>query len=94
MTGPFAASELAAGSLLLIGLMMTLAGFVLLVITLVTIATVTGRQVGGNALSNWLGNFLFLPEVLYLLLLLWLILSGPGVVSVDFLIRTGLHSSA
>jgi putative oxidoreductase len=45
---------------------------------------------GGGTLS-WLDDFLYLPEVLYTLILFWLILSGPGPCSFDALIpSTGL----
>jgi putative oxidoreductase len=33
---------------------------------------------------NWLDDFLYLPEVLYVLLFIWLICSGPGKFSVDY----------
>ena len=32
---------------------------------------------------NWLDDFLYLPEVLYVLIFIWLICSGPGKFSVD-----------
>ena len=33
---------------------------------------------------NWLDDFLYLPEVLYMLFFIWLICSGPGKFSVDY----------
>ncbi len=33
---------------------------------------------------NWLDDFLYLPEVLYVLFFIWLICSGPGKFSVDY----------
>jgi putative oxidoreductase len=33
---------------------------------------------------NWLDDFLYLPEVLYVLFFIWLICSGPGKLSVDY----------
>jgi putative oxidoreductase len=33
---------------------------------------------------NWLDDFLYLPEVLYVLFFFWLICSGPGKLSVDY----------
>jgi putative oxidoreductase len=33
---------------------------------------------------NWLDDFLYLPEVLYVLFFAWLICSGPGRFSVDY----------
>jgi len=35
---------------------------------------------------NWLDDFLYLPEVLYVLFFIWLICSGPGSFSVDYLL--------
>ena len=34
----------------------------------------------------WLDDFLYLPEVLYVMILAWLIFSGPGRYSIDGLI--------
>jgi putative oxidoreductase len=33
---------------------------------------------------NWLDDFLYLPEVLYVLFFIWLICAGPGKFSVDY----------
>ncbi|MGH9539670.1 MAG: hypothetical protein ACRD3H_17225, partial [Terriglobales bacterium] len=33
---------------------------------------------------SWLDDFLYLPEVLYVLFFIWLICSGPGRFSVDY----------
>ena len=33
---------------------------------------------------NWLDDFLYLPEVLYVLFFMWLICFGPGKFSVDY----------
>ena len=33
---------------------------------------------------NWLDDFFYLPEVLYLLVFIWLICVGPGKFSVDY----------
>jgi putative oxidoreductase len=33
---------------------------------------------------NWLDDFLYLPEVLYVLFFIWLLCSGPGKFSVDY----------
>ncbi|CAN5256571.1 hypothetical protein BH24PSE2_BH24PSE2_08130 [soil metagenome] len=87
MAGPLvAATELAAGSLLVVGLLTIVAAFALLVITVVAIATVAIDKVDAGRLSTWLENFLYLPEVLYALLLVSLIASGPGFFSLDRLI--------
>jgi putative oxidoreductase len=36
----------------------------------------------GSALA-WLDDFLYLPEVLYVIVLVWLVCSGPGRYSID-----------
>ena len=33
---------------------------------------------------NWLDDFLYLPEVLYVFFFIWLICSGPGKFSADY----------
>jgi putative oxidoreductase len=33
---------------------------------------------------SWLDDFLYLPEVLYVLFFIWLVCSGPGKFSVDY----------
>ena len=57
----------------------------LLVDMLVAILT-TKLSAMPNGLSplNWLDDFLYLPEVLYMLFFIWLICSGPGKLSVDY----------
>jgi len=38
----------------------------------------------GLSALNWLDDFLYLPEVLYVLFFIWLICSGSGKFSVDY----------
>ena len=35
----------------------------------------------------WLDDFLYLPEALYVIILIWLICSGPGPYSIDAVIE-------
>ncbi len=79
------AVELVGGSLLIVGLLSSLACLALLVDMLVAILT-TKLSVMPKGLSpvNWLDDFLYLPEVLYVLFFIWLICSGPGKCSVDY----------
>jgi putative oxidoreductase len=49
----------------------------------VALASVRVRTVRAASVSVWLSNFLYLPEVLYLVILFWLFFSGPGWLSVD-----------
>jgi hypothetical protein len=49
----------------------------------VAIATSAIKNIKAPSLLGWLSEFLYLPEVLYLVILFWLFLSGPGWLSVD-----------
>jgi putative oxidoreductase len=77
--------EFVGGSLLAVGFLSSLASVALLVDMLVAILT-TKLSALPKGLSplNWLDNFLYLPEVLYVLFFIWLICSGPGKFSIDF----------
>jgi hypothetical protein len=52
----------------------------------VSIATIAIRKIKASSPLGWLSEFLYLPEVPYLVILVWLFLSGPGWLSVDHLI--------
>ena len=56
---------------------------------IVAIATNRIHSIQASGVLAWLDEFLYLPEVLYTLLLVWLIFSGPGRYSVDGLIAWG-----
>jgi putative oxidoreductase len=77
--------ELVGGSLVAVGLLSSLACVALLVDMLVAILT-TALSAMPKGLSplNWLDDFLYLPEVLYVLFFIWLICSGPGRFSADY----------
>jgi putative oxidoreductase len=77
--------EFIGGSLLAVGFLSSPACAALLIDMSVAVLT--------NALStlpkglsplNWLDDFLYLPEVLYVLFFIWLICSGAGKFSVDY----------
>jgi putative oxidoreductase len=76
--------ELVGGFLLIVGFLSSAACVALLVDMLVAILT-TKLSAMPKKLSplNWLDDFLYLPEVLYVLFFIWLICSGPGQFSVD-----------
>ena len=76
--------ELAGGCMVAVGFLSSLACAALLVDMLVAILT-TALSAMPKGLSplNWLDDFLYLPEVLYVLFFIWLICSGPGRFSVD-----------
>ena len=77
--------EFVGGSLLTVGLLSSVACVALLGDMLVAILT-TNLSVIPKGLSplNWLDDFLYLPEVLYVLFFIWLICSGPGKFSIDY----------
>ena len=82
------AVEFVGGCLLIVGFLSSLACFVLLVNMLVAILT---TKLSGDIKAsplNWVDDFLYFPEVLYVLFFVWLICSGPGRYSLDRLIAT------
>ena len=77
--------EFVGGSLLAVGVLSSLACVALLVDMLVAIQTTKlSAMPKGLSPLNWLDNFLYLPEVLYVLFFIWLTCSGPGRFSVDY----------
>jgi putative oxidoreductase len=77
--------EFVGGSLLTVGLLSSVTCVALLIAMVVAILT-TSLSTMRKGLSplNWLDDFLYLPEVLYVLFFIWLICSGPGKFSVDY----------
>lgn len=73
-------TELLCGSLLVLGLATRLAAVPLVVVMLVAIRTALWDQVEGVA------SLFGLAEALYVLLLLWVGIAGPGAVSLDALL--------
>ena len=53
---------------------------------IVAIATNRIQSIQASSVLTWLDDFLYLPEVLYVIILAWLIFSGPGRYSIDGLI--------
>ncbi len=77
--------ELVGGALLIVGFLSSLACLALLIDMLVAILTTNlSAMPKGVSPLNWLDDFLYLPEVLYVLFFIWLICSGPGEFSVDY----------
>ncbi len=77
--------ELVGGCLLIVGFFSSVACVALLVDMLVAIVTTKlSSMPKGLSPLNWLDDFLFLPEVLYVLFFIWLICSGPGKFSIDY----------
>jgi putative oxidoreductase len=77
--------EFAGGCLLAVGFLSSLACIALLVNMLVAILTTKlSAMPKGLSPFNWLDDFLYLPEVLYVLFFIWLICSGPRKFSLDY----------
>ncbi len=77
--------EFVGGCFLTVGFLSSLACLALLVDMLVAILTTTlSAMPKGLSPLNWLDDFLYLPEVLYVLFFIWLICSGPGKFGVDY----------
>jgi putative oxidoreductase len=84
--------EFLGGLMLIMGFLSSIACVALLGDMLVAILTTKLAALPkGVSPLNWLDNFLYLPEALYVLFFVWLICSGPGRFSIDSWIRTRLR---
>ena len=82
--------EFIGGCLLTIGLLTSLTAAALTIAMIVAIITVQlAAMPKSHSFLDWLDDFLYLPEVLYIVVFFWLICSGPGRLSVDHLIARG-----
>src|SRR5215813_5235832 len=72
--------EFISGCLLIIGMLTSLCCAALIIQMIVAITTV---QLATIPKGLSLLDFLYLPETMYIIILIWLICSGPGRVSVD-----------
>ncbi len=84
--------EFVGGSLLTVGFMSSFFSFGLAFAMIVAIITVEIPFVIPPGLGplDWLDWFLYLPQVLYVLIFLWLIIKGPGPYSADAVIARKL----
>ncbi len=77
--------EFVGGSLLTLGFLSRVACVALMIDMIVaTVTSAVSTLPKGLSPLNWLDDFLYLPEVLYVLFFIWLICSGPGKFSVDY----------
>jgi putative oxidoreductase len=77
--------EFLGGSLVTVGFLSSPASMALLIDMIVAVLTNSlSTMPKGLSPLNWLDDFLYLPEVLYVLFFIWLICSGPGKFSVDY----------
>jgi putative oxidoreductase len=82
--------EFGCGLLLVIGGLTPLASVMLPCVMIVAIATSAIRNIKASCPLSWLAEFLYLPEPLYLIILVWLFFSGPGWISVDHVVLSRL----
>ena len=83
--------EFFGGLLLTIGLLSTFCAIALMISMIVAILTVEVYTIPqGLSFLDWLDSFLFLPQAMYVLLFIWLVVSGPGPVSIDYLLARKL----
>ena len=76
--------EFLGGCLLLMGLFSSLCCAALIMQMIVAITTVSLATIPAvHSSLDWLDDFLYLPETMYIIILIWLMCSGPGRLSVD-----------
>ena len=78
--------EFACGAGLILGLLTPLCVVMLMGDMIVAILTNRIGSIHASGFLAFLDDFLYLPEVLYALILFWLLFSGPGPYSVDSMI--------
>jgi putative oxidoreductase len=78
--------EFIGGAGLALGLLTPLCALLLLGVMVVAVTTNRIPSIQVRGVLAWLDDFLYLPEVLYVMILVWLIFSGPGRYSIDGLI--------
>jgi putative oxidoreductase len=85
-TAYFVASvEFVGGSLVALGFLSSPACVALLIdMVVATLTSAVSTLPKGLSALSWLDDFLYLPEVLYVLFFVWLICAGPGKCSVDY----------
>ena len=77
--------EFVCGSLLAVGFLSSPACVALLIdMVVATLTEAISTLPKGLSPLSWVDDFLYLPEVLYVLFFFWLICSGPGKFSVDY----------
>ncbi|WP_157954057.1 DoxX family protein [Microbulbifer sp. A4B17] len=92
-TAIFLASvEFFGGLLLILGLLSTIVAIVLTIVMVVAIATVEIEHAIPKGIGplDWMSWFLYLPQVLYIILFIWLMAAGPGRFSLDYLLAKKL----
>ncbi len=81
--------EFLGGIALVLGLFTQVAAVLLSGVMVGGLITTLLPAVKATSLGEWLGEVTYLPETLLLVLLIWLLLAGPGFLSVDGLLLGG-----
>ena len=85
--------EFVCGSLVAMGLLSSAASVALMIdMVVATITSAVSTLPKGLSPIRWLDDFLYLPEVLYVLFFIWLVCSGPGRFSIDYWLARKLLS--
>ena len=81
-----ASVEFYGGILLMIGLFSTICAIALTIAMIVAIITVEIDAIipEGIGFLDWMSWFLYLPQVMYVILFVWLMITGPGRLSLDY----------
>ncbi len=84
--------EFFGGLMLMVGLFSTFVAIALAIAMIVAIATVEIEHVIPKGIGplDWMSWFLYLPQVMYIILFGWLITTGPGKLSVDYILANKL----
>ena len=85
--------EFFGGLLLMVGLLSTLVAIALTIAMIVAIITVEIDAVIPKGIGplDWMSWFLYLPQVMYVILFVWLMTTGPGKYSLDYLLTKKLN---
>jgi putative oxidoreductase len=78
-------TEFVAGLLILVGLATRLASIPLVIVMLVALRTAFADKLAGSAMEDF-SALTGISEYLYIVLLVWLIIAGPGRVALDALV--------
>ena len=79
------AVELIFGAMLCVGMLTPLSCLMLMGVMVGALATTQIPNLKAASRVDWLSEFLYLPEGLYVVILVWLLFAGPGWLSLDWL---------
>jgi putative oxidoreductase len=80
------AIEFVGGAMLCLGLLTPIACVLLTGVMLGALTTTQLPRINAASAGEWLGEALYLPEVLYVVILVWLLFAGAGWLSLDHLL--------